>query len=244
MIAPARRGRLAPQASQGTIKLSSESIFTALTLWEWRDRQASAIHDQLTGAYPELERLIDAHVSDASLLRIAGPGARLGSRLQAIIRDWAEEQKRIALERAEASLDASLAEIQVHLGSDLARLTNGALPGAVAGGALIAAAAAVLPAAVSLATGTATIAVFFSTATFSAPVLLAGGAAAGALALTGSTLLKSVPDRLREHTRRQAQAQARVLVFGAKDIPGEPSVLNDIQALALRSAAARLGGTA
>jgi hypothetical protein len=88
--------------------VDGSAILAAIEIWAWRDRQRSAVHAQLVEAWPELERALDGFCDGASVVRLAGAEAGLGSSLSRVVQDWAEAQKAAALARAEATLDESL----------------------------------------------------------------------------------------------------------------------------------------
>jgi hypothetical protein len=80
--------------------LKSDPIFAELALFEWQDRQMSAVSNQLTVAYPDLERAIDEHIDGLGVRKLATLPMRLGKMVEGQVNTWAETQRQAAAARA------------------------------------------------------------------------------------------------------------------------------------------------
>lgn len=113
----------------------------------------------------------------------------------------------------------------------------------VVGTGLLAGTLATVPAVMAFGVQTTTVLFVLSTTTVSIPVLAAGVVGAGALAVSGSTVLKRYSGHARTRLERRCLAAARLMVFGKTGSPEENSILNSIQAMVLRAGEARLKDT-
>lgn len=217
--------------------MQADAIFAELSLSEWRDKQMTAVSDQLTAAYPDLEREIDAYVDALSIPKLAMLPIRLNQEVKTRVWNWAAVQLRAAIARAEDDLHQTLEGIEFEPGIDGKGLAQTLASTVGLGGAMMTAAGFALPVTLALATTTGTSLFFLSTASVSVPVVFAGGAVASALLLTGSRKASAVVNKGREQLRRNAHEKVRVAVFGATGALEEKSVLNVIQAEVLAEAA-------
>lgn len=129
---------------------------------------------------------------------------------ESLIEPWAEEQSRIAVNRAESSLSNLINSLKLegsfadHLGS--------ALPG-LTGVGMLAASVLGLPAIVSYATITTTSFLVFSTTTISLPILLAGGTVLAGMSFAGVKAFDQAKDKMRAHLAAQVQSLAMAAIF-------------------------------
>lgn len=207
-------------------------VETQLELIAWRDAQLEGITNQLEKAFPALLVLIENRVSELSMLEVGKAHANLKRFSAALIGPWADEQARIAVERAQESLKDVLSNIPST--QEYRAHVTAALP-AVAGVGLIAASVLGLPAVVSYATITTTSLLVFSTSMVSTPVLLAGGAVLAGLSFAGVKVIDSAKDKTRAHLVARVNALARTAVFGQGQAPQARCLLNDLQAAVLKA---------
>ena len=217
--------------------MQSDAIFAELSLFEWRDKQMTAVWEQLTAAYPDIEREIDAYIDSLSIRKLVTLPTRLGREVEKRVKAWGQIRLRAAIARAEDDLSQTLEEIAFVPGIDKKGLAQTLASTVGIGGAMMTAAGVALPVTLALATTTGTSLFFISTASVSVPMVFAGGAVASALLLTGSRQALAVVNKGREQLRKNAHEKARVAVFGATGAPEENCVLNVVQAAVLADAA-------
>lgn len=213
-----------------------------LKILEWRDDQLQSVSDQLDAALPELLNEVAEHVESAGILNSVKVSPLLERATIASLRRWSDEQAQIAARRAEVSLDSALTSLgPLHTVNISTRDAMIAGLGAGSGIALISASVLAVPSAVGFATIMAGgVLGFFATPVLSWSLLAVGGAALGASALTGSTLLdkaqRFAKGRLNARMRSAIEAQ----VMGCGKGADERSVRSDIQALVLAAGKTRI----
>lgn len=214
-----------------------QKIETELTVLDWRDSQREAITEQLEKAFPSLITAMEAKVKEMSLLKVGQAQVYPKPLAESLVMPWAEEQSRIALQRAEESLS----EIVENLDSDLelGEHLKAALP-ALAGVGAMAASALALPAVVSFAGTTVTTFFVIPATVVSVPLLLAGGVALTGLSVTGVKTFDYAKDKTRAHLVRRLLTMAQTVVFGYGRSPDARCVVNDLQALVLKAAQNKL----
>lgn len=205
------------------------SIETQIALLDWRDTQLSSITAQFESAWPALEVAIERHVAEMPLWKVAQAHVDPRPLARTLITPWAEDQNRVAANRAEDGL----AEIIAAAPRDgIASHAATALP-ALAGMGLIAASVVALPAVVSYATITSVSFLVVTSTALSTPLLLAGGAVIAGLSLTGTSVIGNAASRSRSHLADRLKGHARTVVFGDGIAAAARCLLNDTQAAVL-----------
>ncbi len=223
--------------------MHSEETFAALAMWQWRDAQLTNIAEQLEDAFPALEAQIRAMVA-ATSWRQAAVSFGMQKPLTTLIDHWAAEQTQLAMTRAEAALEETIAEIEetIDLGSELQHTLASTAPFLIGGGLL----ALTLPAigmAATFGVQTSTVLFFFSTSTVSFPILAAGAVGVGILGASGATVLTRYSDQAWTLLERRCLEAAFERVFGKTGGPQDKSILNAIQLLVLKAGENRLKDT-
>lgn len=215
-----------------TLNFNLARVETQLELIAWRDAQLESITDQLENAFPALQDMIERRVAELSVLELGRSHANVKRFAESLIGPWADEQARIAVERAQESLSSVLSNMTSK--EDYRAHVVTALP-AVAGVGLIAASVFALPTVVSYATITTTSFLVFSISTISTPLLLAGGVVLAGLSLAGVKAIDSAKDKTRAHLVARVNTLARTAIFGHGQAPQARCLLNDLQAAVLKA---------
>ncbi|MGI3165283.1 hypothetical protein [Pseudooceanicola sp. 200-1SW] len=217
--------------------LDLTEIQNRLELTQWRHRELAAVSDQLEQAFPLLVAQIEDHVVGLSQVGVARAHMRLASAFGDILSSWTEEQRLIAVQRAEVALNA----LEEKLGErERFHLPVDAVIGLVGKPVLLAASMAAMPTLAAVATVSATSLFFFTTSTVSVPILVAGGVALAVANLSGSTVINRMGDKSRRRLAERANALAWVNVFGDPEKPDGRCLLNDLQVAVLRKAEDKL----
>lgn len=221
--------------------MTLEEAQAALALWKWREAQLIEISEQVENAFPSLEDRIREAIAERGIAKAAIISLGFRNKLQELIDQWATEQTQIAMMRAEAELDETIAEIEDHLdlGSDLKHTLASAAPMLVGTG-LLAGALAAVPVAIAFGVQTTTVLFVLSTSTVSIPVIAAGAIGAGLLATSGVAVLGRSTASVKVRLERKCLSAARQKVFGKTGNPEEKCILNSIQAMVLRAGETRL----
>lgn len=217
-----------------------------LEIMKWRDDQFEAVTEQLESALPYLLDEISETVAQAGIMELAKTTFVMRRAIERKVQLWSAEQAKVALHRAEITLDRTLDS----LGSGVVLRANtrdtiatGLRAGT--GASIIVGSIVAIPSIVALATVT-TGGVFGlgATSAVSFPFLAIGGLGVAVLTLTGSSLfdrgVASGKKRLQARVARAVERQ----VMGYGLAPGERSTLSDIQAMILVAAERKLEGSA
>ncbi len=213
---------------------------TRLELIAWRDRAMDAVTNQLESAFPALMATLPPRVEAMTKLQLARSHADPRALAQEMLRDWTEEQGRIAFDRARTELDSLIAGLKAE--GHMAAVTA-ALP-AMAGVGMLAASIVAIPALVTYATVTTTTFLVFTTSAVSVPILLAGGTALAALSFSGSKMLAAADTKARAGLVARVEKLCRDIVFGTGLAPDARCLLNDLQAAILKASQNQLAETA
>lgn len=220
----------------------STNLFIKMDFLAWRDAQMLAISTQLEDALPALMKKLSEQVEAADVLTLFKTAAPFKIKVSKTLRDWKDAQAQIALVRAEAALDSTLAAMsdEISTTSDVWDTLAKAIP-AAAGVGLIAASLAAIPTVVSFATLTTSTFAIFSTATISWPLFALGTLVVGMAAALGSTSLVKAQDKARARLKMRVIREAERAILGIGQKPGARCLLNDIQAAVLLAGQNRIG---
>ena len=212
-------------------------VETQLGLLDWRNSQLEAVTDQLERAFPKLSDAIVERIANMSSMDVGRAHLNPRPLAESLIAPWAEEQSRIAVDRAEASLSGLISSLKLE--GSLADHLGSALP-ALTGVGMLAASVLGLPAIVSYATITTTSFLIFTTSTISIPILLAGGTVLAGMSFAGMKAFDQAKDKMRAHLAARVQSLALAAIFGHGLAPDTRYLLNDLQAAILKSGQTQL----
>ncbi|WP_420004981.1 hypothetical protein [Arenibacterium sp. LLYu02] len=221
--------------------MTETDIFAHLEFMNWRDAQLADISTQLETEFPDLLRRIDQKIDEAGTLDLAWSEVQLGTGINQVVSEWAEDQTVMAMTRTKAALSDFQYRLETEMSLDpgmQSRLV--AMAPALASAGLAAASIAAVPTVLSFATVSTSVLAVFGVSTISWPLFSIGAVALGVTALASRSLFDWAVQNWRDSLRDRAHQKAQERIFGLGLDGSQRTVLDDIQALVIQTAAQNL----
>lgn len=221
--------------------MTDTDIFAHLEFMSWRDAQLADISNQLEAEFPNLLRKIDQKIDEAGTLDLARSEVQLRTGINQVVSEWAEDQTLMAMTRTKAALSDFQYRLETEMSLDpgLQRRLVAMAP-ALASAGLAAASIAAVPTVLSFATVSTSVLAVFGVSYISWPLFSIGAVALGVTALASRSLFDRAVQNWRNSLRERARQKAQETIFGLGLDGSKRTVLDDIQALVIQTAAQNL----
>ncbi|HCP82020.1 MAG TPA: hypothetical protein DIT67_10680 [Octadecabacter sp.] len=217
--------------------MSDLDLFAHLEFMNWRDELLEKITLQIESNFPDLLAQIDVKIDQAGTLDLAWSEVQLGNDIAELCSEWAKQQAEEALEQTEEALCEFKARLAPEFSLDPGLSDRlAAMAPVIASAGLAAASIAAVPTVVSLATISTSILAFVGVSYVSWPLFTVGAVALGVTAYTSRRLYGWGIERWRRKLRERSYRRAEKAIFGLGAASDQRTLLDDIQALAVKAA--------